>query len=52
MGEVAGDPAAQCRLFPHYAGLELTCTRAISDMNSAFSFRLSHDQMGLGQITE
>jgi hypothetical protein len=52
MGEVAGDPAAQRLLLELYAGLELTCTRAISDMNLAFSFRLSHDQMGLGQITD
>jgi hypothetical protein len=52
LGEVVGNPAAQRRLLALYAGLELTCTRVISDMNSAFTFRLTHDQMGLGPITD
>lgn len=52
LGEVAGNHAAQRRLLALFAGLELTCTRVISDMNSAFSFRLMHDQLGFGQITD
>jgi hypothetical protein len=50
LGTLVHDASAQRRLLPSYAALDLTCRTVVSTLASAVRFRLTHDQMRLGDI--
>jgi hypothetical protein len=50
LGTLVHDANAQRRLLPSYAALDLTCLTVVSTLASAVRFRLTHDQMRLGDI--